>query len=162
ASKKRKRNLTSDVWDDFEIVYDDGKEKAKCKECGQKYVYNSKKGGTSTLSRHKYPRREMRDVGKILLSSKNGQVSTRSRKIDQTNFREYDVVLIVARNLPFNFVGWPEFRNLCNYLNDDVKSLSRNTSKANIRKVHKIYKEVIRERLNEDILGFDSSNIMRQ
>lgn len=99
-----------------------------CNDCGQKYVYDGKKGGTSTMQRHKCLKRQTQDVGQMLLSAKNGQqVSTRARKIDQTKFRELVAKLIIPRNLPLSLVEWPEFRDLCTYLNDDVKTLSRNT-----------------------------------
>ncbi|XP_026410479.1 zinc finger BED domain-containing protein DAYSLEEPER-like [Papaver somniferum] len=142
VSKKRKRNLISDVWADFKLVEQaDGSEKAVCNDCGQKYVYDSQKGGNSTMSRHKCARRETKDVGQLLLSGKNGQVSTRARKIGQMKFRELISKLIIARNLPLSLVEWEEFRDICTYLNDDVKTLSRNTGKADILKAHTIRKE---------------------
>ncbi|XP_026450750.1 zinc finger BED domain-containing protein RICESLEEPER 2-like [Papaver somniferum] len=109
---------------------------------------NGKKGGTSTIQRNKCLRRQMQDVGQMLLSAKNGQqVSTHARKIDQTKFREFVSKLIIARNLPLGLVEWPEFRDLCAYLNDDVNTLSRNTSKADILKAHGMRKEAIHKRL---------------
>ncbi|KAI3891403.1 hypothetical protein MKW92_047142 [Papaver armeniacum] len=97
----------SGIWALFELVEQaDGSLKAVCNVCGQKYSYDSHKGGTSTLSRHKCPRRETRDVGQML-SGKNGQVSTRARKIDQMHFQE------LARNPPSHLVELPEFRDLC-------------------------------------------------
>ncbi|KAI3833382.1 hypothetical protein MKW92_051298 [Papaver armeniacum] len=146
--KTRKRNLTSVVWADFKLVeQDDGFEKAVCNDCGQKYAYDSQKGGTSTMSRHKCARRETQDVGQLLLSGKNGQMSTRARKIDQMKFRELVSKMIIKRNLPLSLVEWEEFREICTYLNDDVKSFSRNTEKADILKAHATRKEAIRKRL---------------
>ncbi|KAI3976515.1 hypothetical protein MKX01_008373 [Papaver californicum] len=107
ASNKRKRNMASKVWKDFELLEDkDGNQKAKCNHCEQEYAYDSKKGGTSTLSRHikKCPKLETQDVAQLLLSTKNGEVSTRARKIDQTKFREFVAALIICKDLPFNFV----------------------------------------------------------
>ncbi|KAI3929352.1 hypothetical protein MKX01_006588, partial [Papaver californicum] len=98
ASNKRKRNLTSRVWKDFDVVDDkDAKQKAKCKHCEREYAYDNKKGGTSTLSRHikKCPGLETQDVAQLLLSTKNGEVSTRARKINQTKFREFVAALII-------------------------------------------------------------------
>ncbi|RZC81450.1 hypothetical protein C5167_044028 [Papaver somniferum] len=82
----------------------DGSVKAMCNVCGHKYSYDSHRGGTSTLSRHKCPRREMQDVGQML--SVNGKMSTSARKIDQMKFQE------LARNLPSSLVELPEFREL--------------------------------------------------
>ncbi|XP_026396779.1 zinc finger BED domain-containing protein RICESLEEPER 2-like [Papaver somniferum] len=120
ASKKRK--FTSKVWNDFDWSRDkDGKEKATCKHCGKEYAYDSQKGGTSTMSRHlkKCPRLKMKDVGRLLLSTNNGELATQ----------------------------WTEFRELCSYLNVDVETISRNTTRSDILKMHKFQKEVIRKKL---------------
>ncbi|KAI3862648.1 hypothetical protein MKW92_021086 [Papaver armeniacum] len=96
----------SNIWALFELVeQDDGSVKAVCNVCGQKYSYVSHRGGTSTLSRHKCARRETQNMGQML-TVKNGQVSTRARKIDQMKFQE------LARNLPSSLVELPEFRDL--------------------------------------------------
>ncbi|XP_026396781.1 zinc finger BED domain-containing protein RICESLEEPER 2-like [Papaver somniferum] len=148
ASKKRK--FTSKVWNDFDWSRDkDGKEKATCKHCGKEYAYDSQKGGTSTMSRHlkKCPRLKMKDVGRLLLSTNNGELATRARKIDQSKFRNLVARLIIGKNLPFNCVEWTEFRELCSYLNVDVETISRNTTRSDILKMHKFQKEVIRKKL---------------
>ncbi|KAJ1415435.1 Zinc finger, BED-type [Sesbania bispinosa] len=50
---KRLKTFTSEVWKHFtKIGVKDGKEKAKCNTCGQKYVIGGSKIGTSTLLRH--------------------------------------------------------------------------------------------------------------
>ncbi|XP_026451342.1 zinc finger BED domain-containing protein RICESLEEPER 2-like [Papaver somniferum] len=148
ASKKRK--FTSKVWNDFHWSRDkDGKEKATCKNCRKEYAYDSQKGGTSTMSRHlkKCPRLKMQDVGQLLLSTNNGELATRARKIDQSKFRDLVARLIIGKNLPFNCVEWTEFRELCSYLNVDVETISRNTTRSDILKMHKFQKEVIRKKL---------------
>ncbi|XP_026444345.1 zinc finger BED domain-containing protein RICESLEEPER 2-like [Papaver somniferum] len=120
ASKKRK--FTSKVWNDFDWSRDkDGKEKATCKHCGQEYAYDSQKGGTSTMSRHlkKCPRLKMQDVGQLLLCTNNGELDTE----------------------------WTEFTELCSYLNVDVETISRNTTRSDILKMHKFQKEIIRKKL---------------
>ncbi|XP_026450586.1 zinc finger BED domain-containing protein RICESLEEPER 2-like [Papaver somniferum] len=96
ASKKRK--FTSKVWNDFDWSrYKDGKEKATCKHCRKEYAYDNQKGGTSTMSRHlkKFPRLKMQDVGQLLLSTNNGELATRARKIDQSKFRDLVARLII-------------------------------------------------------------------
>ncbi|KAL9160386.1 hypothetical protein ABFS82_08G195800 [Erythranthe guttata] len=42
------RKNSSEVWNFFQKVIDDGKQKAKCKRCGQLYVSS----GTTNLKRH--------------------------------------------------------------------------------------------------------------
>ncbi|KAI3884402.1 hypothetical protein MKW92_024407, partial [Papaver armeniacum] len=61
--------------------------------------------------------------------------------------RDLFSTLIIARNVPFALVEWKEFRNICSYLNEDAKPISRNTGKADVVKKHKAQKEVIRNRL---------------
>lgn len=105
ASKKRK--FTSKVWNDFDWSRDkDGKEKATCKHCRKEYAYDSQKGGTSTMSRYlkKFPRLKMQDVGQLLLSTNNGELATRARKIDQSKVRDLVARLIIGKNLSFNCV----------------------------------------------------------
>ncbi|XP_026378229.1 zinc finger BED domain-containing protein RICESLEEPER 2-like [Papaver somniferum] len=101
------------------------------------------------MSRHlkKCPRLKMQDVGKLLLSTNNGELATRARKIDQSKFRDLVARLIIGKNLPFNCVEWTKFRELCSYLNVDVETISRNTIRPDILKMHKFQKEVIRKKL---------------
>ena len=50
---KKAKTTTSEVWNYFSKVgVKDGKEKAKCNACGQEYVIDGTKIGTSTLLRH--------------------------------------------------------------------------------------------------------------
>ncbi|XP_026384651.1 zinc finger BED domain-containing protein RICESLEEPER 3-like [Papaver somniferum] len=84
------------------------------------------------------------DIGQMILSAKNGQLSSRVRKIDQMKFRDLISELLIARNVPLALVEWKEFRDICAYLNEDAKPISRNTGKADIVKKHNARKEVIR------------------
>ncbi|KAI3937807.1 hypothetical protein MKW92_036382, partial [Papaver armeniacum] len=148
GSGGKRHRLRSDVWEFFKLVkYKDGTKKGVCKACNAGYKYQSQKGGTSSMKRHKCPNRQSQDVGQMLLSAKNGQLSTRVRKVDQMKLRDLFAALIIARNVPLALVEWKEFRDICSYLNEDAKPISRNTGKADIVKKHKAQKEVIRNRL---------------
>ncbi|KAI3912150.1 hypothetical protein MKW92_037359 [Papaver armeniacum] len=148
VSRGKKNKLRSEVWEFFKLVkYKDGTKKGVCKACNFGYKYESQKGGTSAMKRHKFPNRQSMDVGQMILSAKNGQLSTRVHKVDQMKLRDLFSALLIARNVPFALVEWKEFRDICTYLNEDAKPISRNTGKADVVKKHKAQKEVIRNRL---------------
>lgn len=56
-------------------------------------------------------------------------------------------VAIVKHDLPFNYVEYEGIRDLHKYLNPDVKHITRNTAKADVLKLHKKHKEILREQL---------------
>ncbi|RZC61244.1 hypothetical protein C5167_023032 [Papaver somniferum] len=144
----KKNRLRSEVWEFFKLVkYKDGTTKGVCKACNVGYKYESQRGGTSAMKRHKCIKRQSMDVGQMILASQNSQLSTRVRKVDQMKLRDLFSALLIARNVPFALVEWKEFRDICAYLNDDFKPISRNTGKADVVKKHKAQKEVIRNRL---------------
>ncbi|XP_026442559.1 uncharacterized protein LOC113342134, partial [Papaver somniferum] len=123
GEKEHKRRY--DVWEYFDLIkYKDGSNKGVCKACKVGYKYDSQKGGTSSMKRHKCRERHSQDIGQMILSAKNE--------------------LLIARNVPLALVEWKEFRDICAYLNEDAKPISRNTGKADIVKKHNARKEVIR------------------
>ncbi|RZC67124.1 hypothetical protein C5167_010814 [Papaver somniferum] len=149
VARGKKNRLRSEVWEFFKLVkYKDGTTKGVCKACNVGYKYESQRGGTSAMKRHKCLKRQSMDVGQMMLAaSQNSQLSTRLRKIDQMKLRDLFSALLIARNVPFALVEWKDFRDICAYLNDDFKPISRNTGKADVVKKHKAQKEVIRNRL---------------
>ncbi|XP_026398769.1 zinc finger BED domain-containing protein RICESLEEPER 1-like [Papaver somniferum] len=122
VSRGKKHKLRSQVWEFFKLVkYKDGTKKGVCKACNAGYKYESQKGGTSAMKRHKFPNRQSQDVGQMILSAKNGQLSTRVRKVDQMKLRDLFSALLIARNVPFALVEWKEFRDICRiYLTSDM------------------------------------------
>ncbi|XP_026396740.1 zinc finger BED domain-containing protein RICESLEEPER 2-like [Papaver somniferum] len=114
VSRGKKNKLRSQVWEFFKLVkYKDGTKKGVCKSCNVGYKYESQKGKTSAMKRHKCPNRQSMDVGKRILSANNGQLSTRVRKVDQMKLRDLFSALLIARNVPFALVEWKEFRDIC-------------------------------------------------
>ncbi|XP_026378487.1 zinc finger BED domain-containing protein DAYSLEEPER-like [Papaver somniferum] len=99
----------------------------------KEHKLRSDKGGTSSMKRHKCRERHSQDIRQMILSAKNGQLSSRVRKIDQMKFRDLISELLIARNVPLALVEWKEFRDI-----------SRNTGKVDIFKKHNARKEVIR------------------
>ncbi|XP_026458197.1 zinc finger BED domain-containing protein RICESLEEPER 2-like [Papaver somniferum] len=114
VSRGKKNKLRSQVWEFFKLVkYKDGTKKRVCKACNVGYKYESQKGGTSAMKRNKCPNCQFMDVGKMILSANNGQLSTRVRKVDQIKLRDLFSALLIARNVPFALVEWKEFRDIC-------------------------------------------------
>ncbi|XP_026383327.1 zinc finger BED domain-containing protein DAYSLEEPER-like [Papaver somniferum] len=147
VSRGKKNKLRSQVWEFFKLTkYKDRTKKGVCKACNVGYKYESQKGGTSAMKRHKFPNRQSMDVEQMILSANNDQLSTRVRKVDQMKLRDLFSALLIARNVPFALVEWKEFMDTCTYLNEDAKPISRNTGKADVVKKHKAQKEVIHNR----------------
>ncbi|XP_026459278.1 zinc finger BED domain-containing protein RICESLEEPER 2-like [Papaver somniferum] len=114
VSGEKEHKLRSDVWEYFDLIkYKDGSKKGVCKACKVGYKYDSQKGGTSSIKRHKCRERHSQDIGQMILSAKNGQLSSRVRKIDQMKFRDLISELLIARNVPLALVEWKEFRDIC-------------------------------------------------
>ena len=140
----RKRRLTSQVWQYFEMIKPkvvkaketiDGikssdakeaepKQRCKCKKCGTKFICDSKYG-TGNLKRHiaSCVRRDTRDVGQMLIDGQH--LSIRSSKFDSEKFRELLVAAIVMHELPLSFVEYAGVRLMLSYLNPDVSIISR-------------------------------------
>ena len=54
---------------------------------------------------------------------------------------------IIKYNLAFSFVEYEGIRKVFNYLNSDVKHISRNTSKVNVLKLYKKEKDDVKNKL---------------
>ncbi|KAA8538150.1 hypothetical protein F0562_027758 [Nyssa sinensis] len=64
-------------------------------------------------------------------------MSARSLKFNQEKFRELITIAIVKHDLPFQFVEYEAVRDVFSYLCMDVKSFSRNTTRADVMKIYK-------------------------
>ncbi|KAI3976965.1 hypothetical protein MKX01_008823 [Papaver californicum] len=193
---KRKRNRKSSVWSEYDLVKRDGKQKAKCRHCGIEYLHDSKRSGTSTLQRHvrkclklgpdevlkgavapntDSPIPLRANVGQLLLPqvSWNGDTSTpcvekvnhvekeiRVEKINHVEkvncvekvnhdiFREKIAMAIVKHNYPLDVVEHEGFRDICSYVNANVKHISRDTAQEDIFQLHRKQKDLIIKRLS--------------
>uniref|UniRef100_A0A803M5D0 BED-type domain-containing protein n=1 Tax=Chenopodium quinoa TaxID=63459 RepID=A0A803M5D0_CHEQI len=133
---KRQRKLTSDVWANFEFLDkpdEQGNIICKCKKCGQKYNAESRQG-TGNLKRHikKCKKRTFKD----------------GSTIDYDIVREMLSIAVVKHDLPFQFAEYSAVRKLINYINPDVKLVSRNTLKADVLKMFKREKDKLKEELS--------------
>nr|GLL25230.1 zinc finger BED domain-containing protein RICESLEEPER 2-like isoform X1 [Ipomoea trifida] len=140
----KKRRLTSDVWNHFEIVLIDGKDRAKCKYCHKDYVMGSHRYGTSTLTRHLSSckvKPKYNDVSFMLIDHEG---KLRAKKIDHNVVREMISMSIIEHDLPYSFVEYKRIRELHKYLNSDYKFISRNTAAADVYKFYEKEKEKLK------------------
>uniref|UniRef100_A0A803KML7 BED-type domain-containing protein n=1 Tax=Chenopodium quinoa TaxID=63459 RepID=A0A803KML7_CHEQI len=150
---KRQRKLTSDVWANFEFLDkpdEQGNIICMCKKCGQKYNAESRQG-TGNLKRHikKCKKRTFKDVGQMIIdSSSSGSMMNRVPTIDYDIVREMLSIAVVKHDLPFQFAEYSAVRKLINYINPDVKLVSRNTLKADVLKMFKREKDKLKEELS--------------
>ncbi|CAO2168651.1 unnamed protein product [Urochloa humidicola] len=128
---RRRRKLTSKIWNDFEAIYDgDTVSKAECIHC-HKRIKVARDVGTSTCRRH------LRSCeGKARMDQITNQMnlsildeSLKDWKFDQEKSRKELVSLIVAHALPFSLVEYPKFRSFVSSLNPWFTHVSRTTIK---------------------------------
>nr|XP_027083603.1 zinc finger BED domain-containing protein RICESLEEPER 2-like [Coffea arabica] len=136
----KKRRLTSEVWDYFNFIpkKDPNEElKCKCKKCGNEYSAESK-SGTGNLHRYikKCLKMTTKDIGQYLITSDKGALGTGNAQFSQDKFRELLVHAIVRHELPFSFVEYEGIKNVLTYLEPQIKHITRNTAKSDIRKSH--------------------------
>ncbi|KAL3526021.1 hypothetical protein ACH5RR_014393 [Cinchona calisaya] len=74
------------------------------------------------------------DIKQTLIDAKDG--SLKSPKIDQEKFRESLIFAIVKHDLPFSFVEYNWIREVFEYLNADIKNITRNTAKMDVLKFY--------------------------
>lgn len=151
---KSKRKKNSPAWDNFTVItrlsYDGISElRAKCNHCSKDYAYDSHKQGTTNYNRHSLVcnrRPRDGDVGKMLVSL-DGKLQ--ARKIDQGVLREMVAKCIIEHDLPFSYVEYDRVRLIWNYLNADVKFISRNTVAADVYKFYENEKSKLKVELSE-------------
>ncbi|KAG8377763.1 hypothetical protein BUALT_Bualt08G0067200 [Buddleja alternifolia] len=142
GSKSDRKNI-SFVWKKFERFSENGKEKAKCKNCGQ--IYASGASGTTNLKRH---------IREICPFRDQSGVEVQNNEFDQSIFREKVAKAMIKHNYPFKFVEHEGIRDVFSYLNPRVQHVSRNTAKSDVLRIYEMEKEKIKE-----ILASTSSRI---
>ncbi|PKU66810.1 Putative AC transposase [Dendrobium catenatum] len=135
---RKKRKLTSTVWGHFEMLplADDGKKRCKCKNCGAKYLCDSK-NGTGNLKRHlQNCKKKSQDISQLILqSNSSSSMSLIANKFDYEEFRCLFTACIVKHDLPFQCVEWEGLRTLLRYLRPDLQFISRNTARNDCKKM---------------------------
>ena len=135
SAQKRMRCRTSSVWSDFEILpkVSNGKERAKCKKCQNSF--DASASGTTYLLRHRAKCHEV-----------DNQIVSR-QPLDQATYREMVALAIIRHNYPFSFAKHENNRLLHCYLNPDVKTICRNTTKLDVIKIYRREKENLKHDL---------------
>ena len=144
-TKKRQRKLTSPVWEYFKILDDtdeNGNLVCLCNRCGVKYIAESRHG-TGNMLRHgrSCKGHTYKDVGQFILKTGlNGSLGTRASTYKHEEFRELLAIAIAKHNLPLQFVEYEGIRACFEYLNTEVKTVCRNTIKADIKDMYSFEK----------------------
>lgn len=159
ASTNKRRKNRSEVWDHFEkleegtykLPEDDDYKKGKCKGCNSVFICDSRYGSTN-LKRHIKACVKLQgqsDLRQMLLNaSLSGNMSLRGCKMDNNVYREKLTRMIVRHELPFLHVEYEGVRDVHEYLNSDVKHITRNTCKADMFKLYQKSKCRIKELLS--------------
>ncbi|GJZ65935.1 zinc finger BED domain-containing protein RICESLEEPER 2-like protein [Tanacetum coccineum] len=151
--KKRKRKLISKVWDYFVLIEQDPEKPdqplvCKCKKCNKLYSAESY-SGTGNLKRHLKGclKSTTRDIGQYMISSSRGVIGARNSNFNQGKFRELLVHAVVRHDLPFSFTEYEGVKDVFKYLEPDVTHITRNTTKADMLKMHGVESKRLRDEL---------------
>nr|GEU58190.1 zinc finger BED domain-containing protein RICESLEEPER 2-like [Tanacetum cinerariifolium] len=109
----------------------------RCKKCSK--IYSAKSSsGTGNLKCHleKCLKSTTRGIGQYMISSNKGVLDTRYAMFSQEKFRELLVHAVVRHDLPFSFIEYEGVRDVFKYLEPDVTHITRNTTKADMLKLH--------------------------
>ncbi|KAJ1289334.1 hypothetical protein BS78_02G156400 [Paspalum vaginatum] len=150
----RRRKLRSEIWKDFEAIYD-GKTiaEAQCLHCHQIFKVNRGVGTSSCI-------RYLRSCeGKAKLENMLDRLnpndlslpdtSFKDWKFDQENSRHELVKLVVVHALPFSIVEYLKFRSFVSSLNHWFTHISRTTIKSDGLSSYERCKGKLRAWLNE-------------
>ncbi|GJS97037.1 zinc finger BED domain-containing protein RICESLEEPER 2-like protein [Tanacetum coccineum] len=151
--KKQKRKLSLCVWNYFQLIDQDPKKpdqplQCRCKKCSKIYSAESS-SGTGNLKRHleKCLNSTTRDIGQYMISYNKGVLDTRNAKFSQEKFRELLVHAVARHDLPFSFTKYEGVRDVFKYLEPDVTHITRNTTKADMLKLHGVESKRLRHEL---------------
>ncbi|XP_062206557.1 zinc finger BED domain-containing protein RICESLEEPER 2-like isoform X1 [Phragmites australis] len=150
SRKNRRRKLRSDIWIDFEPIYDSQTlVQAKCKHCN-KLFKSTRDVGTSACRRHLKSCDGKTRLDRMLAQmNSNNDASLKDWKFDQEVSRLELVKLIVVHEMPFSLVEYPKFRSFVASLNPWFTLVSRTTIKADCVSTYGEGKVVLREILKK-------------
>lgn len=129
-----------------EVTEGINKGKHKCKYCESYYTVQGVTGSTSSVATH------LKKHG--IVRSREGSSSSKIKAptvVTYTveNLRRCLLKLTVMRNLPFSFVEYPEFRELCTLLRIDCDHVSTDTLVRDIESAYRQEKQSLAEFLHE-------------
>ncbi|GKB24423.1 zinc finger BED domain-containing protein RICESLEEPER 2-like protein [Tanacetum coccineum] len=105
--------------------------------------------GTGNLKRHLKGclKSTTRDIGQYMISSSRGVIGARNSNFNQGKFRELLVHAVVRHDLPFSFTEYEGVKGVFKYLEPDVTHITRNTTKADMLKMHGVESKRLRDEL---------------
>nr|KAJ0213884.1 hypothetical protein LSAT_V11C400220640 [Lactuca sativa] len=137
---KMERERWSEVWKFFTRlpISKDGRERAECNQCKKRYICETRTG-TGSMRKHitKCPKRDKTDISQFIFSKPGGSFSINSTGFKPERFRELLSEAIVKHDLPFKFVEYEGIREIFQYLNEKVITITRNTAKDDVLNLFK-------------------------
>lgn len=141
-----KRKLTSAVWNEMELKFENGEWKAECNYCHRKLSVGPK-AGTNHLRSHldSCPARHApmgpKQQKLRLTKGEGGKVSMENVIFDQEKARRDLGLMICEHEYPLSIVEHSGFRRFCTSLQPLFKIVCRNTIRNDILAMHSAQKE---------------------
>ncbi|KAI3984966.1 hypothetical protein MKX01_004734, partial [Papaver californicum] len=136
-----KRKRTSEAWNKFEQIEEDGiVVQGKCKHCNHKLNAKSA-NGTSSLNKHLKScglfKTEQKQLNQIFLKAsvkEDGAVAAYNFKFNQEVTRDRIARMIILHELPFSMVEYVGFRMVLTSLQPNFKLVKRHTERSDCMK----------------------------
>ncbi|KAI3981871.1 hypothetical protein MKX01_041134 [Papaver californicum] len=147
-----KRKRTSEAWNEFEQIKEDGKVvKGKCKHCNLKLCAKSA-NGTSSLNKHlksyglfKTAQKQLNQMFLKASVKENGALDAYNFNFNQEVTRDRTERMIILHELPFSMVEYLGFRMVLTSLQPNFKLVKRNTERSDCMKVYNSEKKLLYE-----------------
>ncbi|KAI3997630.1 hypothetical protein MKX01_011047, partial [Papaver californicum] len=144
-----KRKKTSEAWNEFEQIEEDGKVvQGKCKHCNHK-LFAKSTNGTSSLNKHlkscglfKTAQKQLNQMFLKASVKEDGAVAAYNFKFNQEVTRDRIARMIILHELPFSMVEYVGFRMVLTSLQPNFKLVKRNTERSDCMKVYNSEKKL--------------------
>ncbi|KAL4351826.1 hypothetical protein GQ457_06G005140 [Hibiscus cannabinus] len=123
----------------------DGKERALCKYCKTSSFISNSSYGTSNMQKHL---EKCKHYSAYKKSSGVDGEEVEDNVYDQKVYRELVATAIIKHGYAFSWVEHEGNRRIHAYLNNQVRTICRNTAKADCLKLHKSLKNKLKETLH--------------
>uniref|UniRef100_A0A8R7Q3G3 BED-type domain-containing protein n=1 Tax=Triticum urartu TaxID=4572 RepID=A0A8R7Q3G3_TRIUA len=132
SHKRKRRKLKSEIWNDYDPVYDGNKIKeAHCKYCKRVFIC-TRIAGTSQCIRHLLVCEERAKVNEFIDSVKSAMPQPDPNSVEKWKYdpdrAHWELMrMIVVHELPFSIVEYDGFRRFVHSLNPTFEVVSRTT-----------------------------------
>ena len=89
------------------------------------------------MLKHLQTCKKLRDLSQMMFSQSSGSLTMHASNFDSDKFRELVIRAIIQHDLSFNFVEYEGIRTIHSYLHEEVKHISRSTTKSDVLSLYK-------------------------